>query len=86
MTSTYLRVRYLDDNTRKTVILMDPTDVLVAGFECLSGTEVGKDGNEIAPPGVDHRRRIIANMLIYKRTPLVMNNHYGELEPQKEQS
>jgi len=78
--TTYCRVRYSDGSTKKTVILENPSVVLVAGIRCVSGIEVNKFGDPVAPAGVDERRRIIATMLVTSSTPLVMNLTYGELE------
>lgn len=44
----------------------------------LTGIEVDKTGDEVAPRGVDERRHIIALELVTKRTPVRMDNIYGE--------
>lgn len=76
MAFTYERVSYREESgKRHTVILQNPTE---AG-PFLTGVEVGKDGDEIAPRGFDERRHFIALELVTKRTPLVMDKIYGEL-------
>lgn len=49
----------------------------------LSGWEVDREGNEVAPAGFERRLRIIEKKLIAKRTPMRMNNKYGHLEVDK---
>lgn len=46
--------------------------------------EVNKWGEEIVPKGYDCRTHVIDRQAILRLTPLVMNNHYGELEPVEE--
>lgn len=87
--TTYERVRYKDFRVRwdgkklrdtRTIILMNPVEVEFMGAPALSGVEVNREGEEVAPRGVDERRHIIGLDVITKRTQLVMNNHYGILE------
>lgn len=64
----------------KTLILRDPQESRLLGFTTLTGVEVDKFDNEIAPVGVDERQHIIEAACITRRTPLIMSRHYGELE------
>lgn len=75
--STYERVRVVPDGASTgpsrsrpfTVILRDP----VVSGPFLTGIEVDREGDEVAPKGVDERRHIIMVDLVTKRTPLVMD-------------
>ena len=70
--TTYERINYKPEGaTRVKVIYLKDTRI---SAPLLTGTEVGKDG---CPTG---RQHIISLDLISKRTVMVMNNHYGELE------
>jgi hypothetical protein len=73
--STYTRITFRDGEKRRTVILrnVDNSDRLV------SGIEVDRHGDEIAPRGFDQRLRIIERELVASETALVMDMKYGEL-------
>lgn len=73
----YERVRYAG----RTVILRNPRMIEFCGQPALAGIEVDQYGDEITPPGVDVRRRVISLDLITRRTPLVMDLTYAELRP-----
>lgn len=60
-------------------ILRDPREVVFLGSNVLTGIEVGREGDEIAPRGVDERRRVISIDLITRRTVLTWDLHYGRL-------
>jgi hypothetical protein len=81
---TWERVTYRPEGaTRsKTIILRDPKVLGKVGgdFTILTGLEVNKEDEEVAPPGVDRREHIISFVLVRRRTPLRMNLKYGELE------
>lgn len=64
----------------KTLILRDPKEITFLGVPALSGIEVDREGDEVAPRGVDMNQHVIQLALITRRTPLVMNLHYGTLE------
>jgi len=64
----------------KRMILMNTREVEFLGQKCIAGTEVNRYGDEVAPRGVDERRRIIQLSLITERTPLVMSKKYARLE------
>jgi hypothetical protein len=68
----YERIRF----NGRTIILRDTTESELF----LTGVEVDRTGMEVAPHGIDERKHIIDLTVITKRTPLTMNNHYGELE------
>lgn len=74
---SYLRVRVRPDAPARafTVILRDP----VERNGLLTGIEVDRLGEEIAPAGVDERRHVIDAELVARRTPLRMHPLYGEL-------
>lgn len=75
---TYERVTFLRSGSARprTVLLSNPQ--VVDGT--LRGIEVRVDGEEVAPVGADRRLRIIGTDLIIRRSPMVMNLHYGTLE------
>jgi hypothetical protein len=79
MASKYERIRYEANGGRGTVILRDPTTIQFMGEPALTGTEVNREGEEVAGRGFDERQRIIQTECIVKRTPLVWNNKYGTL-------
>ena len=73
----YARIRFAG----KTAILeiTGENDVL------LRGIEVDRFGAPIKPKGLaDERLRVISKDLITRRTPLVMDRHYGELVEEPE--
>lgn len=75
MRSTYERVRVQG----RTIILKNPAETQFLGAPALTGIEVNREGDEIAGRGADERRHIIALTEITRRTPLVMDDRYGEL-------
>jgi hypothetical protein len=79
---TYERVTYKPEGAERstTIILRDPVESSALGGT-LSGIEVNREAQEVAPRGVDERRHIISLELISKRTPLKQNLTYGLLEP-----
>jgi hypothetical protein len=83
--ATFERVTYRPEGAKRSrsVILRDPSGVMFAGSSATTGVEVGLDGSELAPAGVDERRHIIADALISKREPMTMNLHYARLEPRR---
>jgi hypothetical protein len=46
----------------------------------LRGTEVDREGDEVAGRGFDERVHLIEKACVVRRTPLRMNPKYGELE------
>jgi hypothetical protein len=63
----------------RAIYLRDTAEITMLGEQCLTGTEVTRDGDDVRPRGADERRRIIALELITARTPLIMDNFYGTL-------
>ena len=82
---TYERVRYTPEGGRaQTIILADVQEAVIIATDVLTGVEVNREGDEVAPRGVDQRRHVIDLNLISKRTVLTMDNHTGLLtEPGK---
>lgn len=78
--TTYERVRYDDGERSRTIYLRDPRVVPFLGAEALTGIEVDRETNEIAPRGADELRRVIALDCITKRTPVYVSKTYGTLE------
>ena len=64
----------------KTVILRDAAEIEFLGAACMTGVEVGSDGDEKAPIGIDERRHIIQRSLIRRSAAMRMNLKYGTLE------
>lgn len=79
MTSArYERVTYRPEGGKaRTIYLESPT---VVG-DLLTGIEVNREGDEIAPRGYDERRHLIALALVTRREAMVMDRIYGELVP-----
>lgn len=76
MSRRYERVTYRPEGGRaRTVYLEDPAEVTLLGEPCLTGTQVDRDGEDLA---VD-RRHVIATALIVRRVPLAMDLTYGTL-------
>jgi hypothetical protein len=76
--TTYERVTYRPQGGRsQSVFLRNP----VTGGMFLTGIQVDKEGDEIAPKGFDERRLMIELDLIVNREPFVMDKIYGELVP-----
>jgi hypothetical protein len=80
--TTWERITFklVEDGRRKTVILRNPVPVTLGGGSCVSGIEVDAEDQEVAPAGVDERRRIISLDLVTKRTAMRQNLTYGTLE------
>jgi hypothetical protein len=74
--NTYTRIRI----NGKSVILRNMKEVSVLNAPCVAGVEVNREGDEVAPAGVDERLHIIQKSLITKSTPLEWNRKYGTLE------
>lgn len=74
--ATYERVTYRPEGGRaRTIYLHRPT---VSGI-FLTGIEVDKEGDEVAPKGVDERLHMIELALVVERVPMEMHRIYGEL-------
>lgn len=72
------RVTYRNERgVARTIYLEQVSEV---GGQLLTGIEVDKQGEEVAPRGVDERRHFISLELVTRRTPVRMNNIYGEYE------
>ena len=80
-----IRVRYNGKQIKepRTIILMNPSETKLFGAPALTGSEVDREGREVAPRGVDQRQHIIGLDLIIRRTPLTMSKTYGTLEEEQ---
>ena len=80
--SSIERVTYRPEGARaRTMYLSDVRDITVAGEPALVGAEVDKDGSPVLPMGKDgesRRLHIVQLALVVRRTPVVMDNIYGE--------
>lgn len=74
---TYERVTYRPEGASRsrTIYLENPADGKLLGAPVLSGWEVDREGS---PKDTLH---VICTELIRKRTPMLMNKRYCELEP-----
>lgn len=73
--TTYERVRA----DGKTLYLRDPVETSFLGAPALTGVQVDREGNEVAPRGVDELRHIIDLGAVTKRTPVTMDRTYAVL-------
>lgn len=84
--TTYERITYRPEGGRRahTIILQDVREMSLFGAQALTGIEVRQDGDEVSGKGFDERRHIIMLLLVTRRQPLLMDNHYGLLVPVEE--
>lgn len=76
--AAYERVTYRPEGGRaRTIYLHRPA--VTGGL--LTGIEVDREGDEVAPRGYDERLHAIALELVIERVPMVMDRLYGELVP-----
>lgn len=75
--SKYERIVYWPEGAKRARSVILRTPKTCGSFT--TGIEVDRTGDEVAPPGVDERRHIIANALITRRQPMAMDLHYGIL-------
>jgi hypothetical protein len=75
----YERVTYRPAGATRsqTVILRDVREL--DAIPAITGIEVDRHGDDVAPRGVDERRHIIAMELISRRRELRWDLHYGVL-------
>lgn len=76
----YERIRFEANGRRRTIYLRitGKKDTVLSTF--VMGIEVDKGGNEISGRDFDERLHLIDEQAIIKRTPMVMNTKYCELE------
>lgn len=78
MSAAYTKVRFQDTNGPRTVILRDAR--VTSDPARVIGTEVNKNGEEVAPAGFDNRTHIIDHALVLWTRPMTWNLHYAQLE------
>lgn len=71
------RVRFKSSQGVRTIYLRHPR----TRGPFLVGVEVDRQGDELAPRGVDERRHVIALSTVRRRTPMVLDRKYTELVP-----